>query len=228
MPHRRAWISALRSAVAAVLFMAHGAQAAPTPQQASALVQQTFDRSVEAVRENQAAIEERPEVAYRLIDGILAPHVDFELMSQAVLGRHWRSATPEQRQRFVSAFRGAVTRGYALMLSENVDELVAKLQAGKAVLEVGAPLPGPDERRLTVPTTLRLDGRNIPVEYRMFAREDEWKVYDVLIGGISFVINFRMEYQALLHQQSLDSLIAELEQRGAVAPRELPQVVKSR
>jgi phospholipid transport system substrate-binding protein len=188
--------------------------AAPQPQAAAELIRQTFQESAQAVQEHRSAIERNPQMAYRLIDRILAPHVNFELMAQLVLGRHWQQAPPEQRRRFVALFRESLLRGYSVVLSSNVDSVVRRLESGSVLLEVLSVRADGDDRA-TVQTALRLGDQSIPIDYRLHAGGGEWQVYDVLIGGISFVINYRVEYRALLRHQSLEALMQDIERHGA-------------
>lgn len=201
-----------RIVLAALLLLALplAAAAPPAPEQASQLIRRTFDASVEALVEHQAAIRRDPAVAYRLIEEILAPHLDFELMARLVLGAHWKQASAQQRKDFAIAFRESLLRSYALVLSNHVDGVAARLRAGEVLMEARPLRAGNNPRRVTINTLLRLDQRTIPIDYRLYARGGAWRVYDVLIAGISFVANYRVEYDTLLRRQSLDQLIESL------------------
>lgn len=196
------------------LLLACAALAAPSPQQAEAVVRDTFQSSLESVREHRQAIRQDPEAAYRLIEQTLAPRVDFELIARLVLGRHWQSASGEQRLRFTAAFRESLLRTYAHVLSSNVDEIVRRIEGQREVMRVDNVRPGPDPQRVTVRTQLILGDQAIPIDYRLHARDGRWQAYDLLIGNISFVANFRQEYGSLLQRSDLDALIDRLEARN--------------
>lgn len=193
-----------------VLVLIHPAARAAAPEQAAQLVRETLEQAVAELLSEQERIRSDPQRAYRLLADVLAPHVDFELMSRLVLARHWRSATPEQQQRFVAAFRGSLLRDYAAVLSAHVDQAVAAVAGGDQWLEVA---PAREERadRVVVRTRLHLNqAPPVAVDYRLHARGGEWQVYDVMIEGISFVTNRRAELDALLRREDLDQLIARL------------------
>lgn len=210
--------SRIRALVMIVGFMLLGAtplHAATAPaDEAAQLIRDTFSAAAEALQENQAEIRQNPRVAYELMNRILAPHVDVELMSRLILARHWAEATEEQQARFVEVFRESLLRTYSRLLSENVDTAVQQIESGKQILQVQG-VDGPDRRgRVSVRTTLAVEGQDIPIEYRMYPRDGEWKVFDVLIENISFVMNYRTEYDAELQRGDLSALIERLEARN--------------
>lgn len=189
--------------------------APPAPERAAQLVEETFQRAADAVVQRQAAVQANPGQAYRLIDQVLAPHVDFELMARLVLGRHWASASADQRRRFTAAFRESLLRTYSVVLADNVDEIARRLRRHEPVLKI-QPVRAPQgETRVVVRTVLTLAEGTIAMDYRMHARGQEWKVYDLSILNVSFVTNLRMEYDALLRADDLEAVIARLERRNA-------------
>ncbi|RFA25136.1 hypothetical protein CAI21_20095 [Alkalilimnicola ehrlichii] len=192
-----------------------GGQAQATDAEGAAqLVQQTFERSISAFEEHQDEIRQNPRVAYNLIEEILAPHVDFELMSRLILARHWTEASEEQQQRFVEVFRESLLRTYSRVLSDNADDAIRELRRNENLFRIHS-TEGPDRRgRVNVRTILRFDGQSIPMDYRMYQRGGEWKVFDVLIENISFVMNYRSEYDSELERGDLDGLIERLEARN--------------
>lgn len=218
LPHRL--IALLLAGLFAVCSSALAQQQDPAE-----LVRDTFDRSMAALTEHQDEIREDPRVAYRLIEEILAPRVDFELMSRLILARHWAEATPEQREQFVAVFRESLLRTYSKLLSDNVDEAVRQARRDRQMLRV-LPTGAPDRRgRVNVRTLVRVEGNSIPMDYRMYQSDGEWMVFDVLIENISFVMNYRSEYDAELQRGELDALIeriAERNRRAWTEPAETP------
>lgn len=183
----------------------------PEPKQ---VVESVFDEAVDALIENQDAIREDPKVAFDLMNEILAPRVDFNLMSRLVLGRASRDATEEQMQQFEEAFRVHTMRTYASMLSDNVDTVVKMVEENSQVVEISEATEPDSRGRVSVKTRLLADDPPIPVTYRMIATEDRWKVYDLVIENISFVMNSRNEFGNQISRNGLDGLIEQLEQRN--------------
>lgn len=198
----------------AVFGAASAAAAAPRPEQAVELVQETFHEATAALPEHRQRIKTDPRAAKQLMQEILAPHVDFQLLSKLVLARHWRTATPAERERFVAAFRGSLLDTYALVLSQNIDEIIKQLEQGRELLTVKPVRPSQDARRIVVETQMNLGGRTVSVDYRLHASGQEWQVYDVIIEGVSFVTSRRSEFAGLLQRQSLEQLIRQLESRA--------------
>ncbi|MCC5860037.1 MAG: ABC transporter substrate-binding protein [Ectothiorhodospiraceae bacterium] len=182
------------------------------------VVAEVFDQSVNALLDNREAIRESPRVAFELIDETLSPWIHYPLMGQLILTRHWREATPEQRDAFLEAFREYVIRTYAAVLSDNVDTIATEVSRSGRMLEIQS-VTEPDQRgRVVVRTQLRLENSSpIPVHYRMISTDDGWRVWDVVIENISFVTNYRDEYGSEIRRIGLDALIERLRERNARA-----------
>jgi phospholipid transport system substrate-binding protein len=139
---------------------------------------------------------------YAVIDGILLPRFDRRYAAQLVLGRHWRDANAEQRERFIDAF-------YASMLRRYSDGVLEFNQDRVKMLPFRGDLTGP---RTTVKTIVTLeDGTDVPVNYGMVSRDSGWLMFDVTIEGISYVRNFRTELNSEIQATSLDAVIVRLE-----------------
>ncbi|MCI0668109.1 MAG: ABC transporter substrate-binding protein [Methylococcaceae bacterium] len=159
----------------------------------------------------QAAMKENPpagnyERASQIVTEILEPHVDFVRVSALVLGKHWKQATPEQKKRFMKEFRNLLVRTYAVAFSEYSEWKINYI-----------PLDfNPDDDKVFVKTEiLRPGGPPVSVDYRMARKEKSWKVYDVVIEGISFITNYRTTFKnEVARSGSLDSVIERLAQRN--------------
>lgn len=136
------------------------------------------------------------------IDGILLPRFDREFAAVAVLGKHWRTASDEQKDRFISAFYSTLLQRYADGILEfDMDRVEILPYRGDA-----------SKRTTVVKTNVRLDdGSKIPVHYTLVNREDQWRMFDVKIEGISYVVNYRKELESEIRSTSLDAVINRLE-----------------
>jgi phospholipid transport system substrate-binding protein len=195
-------------ALAMTLAALGGAFAAPPPEEAQALVQQTSERMLERLEAEREAIEREPARLYELVHDIVLPHFDFEYMSQWVLGRHWRAASPEQRARFVQEFRTLLVRTYGSALNEYRDQAIHYL-----------PLRAePGAKEVTVRTEVQQPGAfSIPIHYSMHLRAGVWQVYDVVIDGVSLVTNYRSSFGSEIARGGIDRLIDRLAQRNRQA-----------
>ncbi len=158
-----------------------------------------------ALDANRAAIRKDPEKAFPLVDRILLPHFDTDYAAQLVLGQHWRSATPEQRKRFIGAMYFALLRTYGGAIGDfTADRFKIKPFRG----DLAAP-------SVTVQTTVtRASGAVIPVDYRVRHTDEGWKAFDVIIEGISYVKNYKTDLGAEISQKGLDAVIVRLEKEG--------------
>lgn len=162
-----------------------------------------------ALKDRKQELAQDKEALYELIDGILMPRFDRKYAAQQVLGKHWRSAKPEQRDRFVDAFYQSLLKKYA----EGVLEFD---QSRIEILPFRGDLSKP---RVVVKSTVRLDdGTKVPVNYALVKRESGWLIFDVVIEGISYVITFRNEMNSEIQRSSLDAVIERLESDATGVP----------
>ena len=151
---------------------------------------------------NRDSYRNNPSKVNDLVLKYLLPHFDTEQAARAVLGGHWRSATPEQRQRFVDAFYHSLLNSYGSAL---VDFTSDRLE----ILPVKA---DPNTGLATVRTFVkRNNGDRIAVNYEMHKVNNDWKAWNVTIEGISYVKSYHDDFAAQIDQKGLDSVIARLE-----------------
>ncbi len=166
-----------------------------------------------ALKENRELYEADSQALYSLIDQILEPRFDRKYAAQLVLARAWRTASETQRTAFTDAFYGTMLRRYADgVLQFDEDRMtVHAYKAGKK-----------DDKRTQVNTTVVLDnGEEVPVNYGLVRRVEGWKVYDVVIEGISYVRNFRTELNAEVSAKGLDAVISRMQAEAGDAPKAL-------
>ncbi len=156
---------------------------------------------------NRAAYRKDINGLYKVIDSQFLPHVDVQFSAQQVLGKHWRTATADQRKRFIDAFYRSMLTTYGNALLEfTADDLRIKPFRGDANAE-----------RASVDTEIkRSNGASVAVQYSLRKTPQGWKVWDVVIEGISYVKSFREDFGLEIDQKGLDALLARLE--GTKAP----------
>ncbi|WP_455208057.1 MlaC/ttg2D family ABC transporter substrate-binding protein [Kaarinaea lacus] len=169
------------------------------------LVRDTTVLIKKRVKEEDEAIKANQERLYDLVNEIVLPHFDFEKMSNWVLGKNWRTANKEQQQRFTEEFSRLLVRTYSRAIYDNIDQQINFL-----------PMRGePAEDKVTVRTEVpQAAGFPIPIDYKMYKKENEWKVYDVVIDAISLVANYRTSFNQEIKKSGIDSLIASLADRN--------------
>jgi phospholipid transport system substrate-binding protein len=168
----------------------------------AALVQATAQGMLEELDKHRDEYRRDPAKVAALVDKFLMPHFDTETSARVVLGQFWRNATPDQRQRFISAFTHSLVSNYG-------DSLVAftsdRLKIFPSRLEPGA-------TTATVRTEVRRrNGDSVSVNYSLRLTPQGWKAWDVVIDGISYVKSYREDFGAQIEQQGLDKVIKRLE-----------------
>ncbi|MCX7057825.1 MAG: ABC transporter substrate-binding protein, partial [Proteobacteria bacterium] len=145
------------------------------------------------------------EKAFPLVDTILLPHFDTDYAAQLVLAQSWRTATPEQKKRFVDSLYRALLRTYGGAIADfTADRFKIQPFKGDAAAT-----------QATVRTTVtRASGAVIPVDYRLRKTAEGWKAFDVVIEGISYIKNYRTDLGAEVSQKGLEAVIARLEKEG--------------
>ncbi len=144
---------------------------------------------------------------YAIIDEILMPRFDRRFAAQVVLAKHWRTATEEQRTRFIEAFYRALLRKYADGVLEFDPDMIEVL-----------PYRGDATKKRTKvrSTVLMEDGSKVAVDYELVKRKAGWLVFNVVIEGVSYVRNFRAELDSEIRGSSLEAVIERLEGEAGI------------
>lgn len=145
--------------------------------------------------------DENPGELYALVDELLLPHFDVRYAGRLVLGKHWKAATKEQRKRFVNVFYQFLVQSYANGI----------LEFEQGSIKVLPPEGEENEKRVVVKTETRMDdGSEVPINYSMRKTRDGWRVYDVRIEGVSYVQNYRNQFNAEIAALGVDAVIDRL------------------
>lgn len=197
------------SVIAAVGFLLVTAIAvAQTPP--DQLVRETTDLILAQLKANKQAYERDPKKLYAMVQEKVLPHFDFRVMARSVLGRYWREATEEQRNRFIKEFRDLLVRTYATALLKYTNEEIRYLPFRA----------NPGDKTVVVRTeVVQPGGPSIPIHYSFYQTDSGWKVYDISIDGVSLVANYRNTYANIVKNEGLNALIeklAESNRRGQV------------
>jgi phospholipid transport system substrate-binding protein len=167
------------------------------------LVRQTADQILAEIKAHRELYAKDYARLYKMADEKVLPHFDFKRMSQWVLGRFWREATPAQRERFVAEFRDLLVGTYSQALLNYKDQKIVYLPVQRK----------PDDPEAVVRTEVQQGGGqpNIPIHYSFYKNKDgAWKVYDITIEGVSLVTNYRSVYAGKIRDKGMDALIAEI------------------
>ena len=129
---------------------------------------------------------------------------DFTEMSRRALGRHWQELNESQQQEFVGLFADLLERAYASKIEQ---------YSGEKIDYVGESVEGD---MATVKTQIMTkQATQVPVDYRLLHKGDRWLVYDVLVEGVSLVLNYRTQFDHILQTSSYDELVRRLKANQA-------------
>src|SRR5215468_723510 len=201
---------ALGFACAAAQSPPQPAQGAPAAGTASATTQPGPTEVVQAAAQGMLNDLDKDRAAYRrdpakvgqLVDKYLLPHWDTDYSARLVLGKYWRTATPDQRQRFIDAFYHSLLTNYGAALADFTSDR----------LKIFPSNVDPAKSTATVRTEVKRDsGDRVAVNYYMHTTPQGWKAWDVVIDGISYVNSYRSDFGAQIEQQGIDAVIKRLE-----------------
>ncbi|MDN5869779.1 MAG: ABC transporter substrate-binding protein [Nitrococcus sp.] len=170
------------------------------------LIKQTTEQVLRLLEEHKNELKEQPARIYEQVKDLVIDHFDFQLMSRLVLAQNWREASPAQQQRFVKEFRRLLVQTYGYSLSQ---------YSGQTVDFNSMQYSTSGSRALVRTVAQQPDGPDVPVDYRLHKTAAGWKVYDVMLDGMSLVQNYRSSFLAQIRGEGLDRFLDELEQRNA-------------
>ena len=206
-------LAAWAAIMAGVAYAAEAPPAAPTaapstlgPQE---LVENSAKRMLQELDKNRAMYQKDPAKLDALVGNVLLPNFDTEYAARLVLGQWWRTATPEQRKRFVDAFYHSLLHNYgAALVDFTADRFI--------ILPYKAE---PNDITATVRTEVKREsGDKVPVNFTLRKVDGVWKAWDVVIEGISYVKSFKTDFASEIQQKGLDEVINRLETEGKVGP----------
>ena len=173
------------------------------------IVQSIADQLGTAIDGHRQELKQHQEKLINIIDEVFLPHFDIDYASILVLGQHAREATPEQRERFAKAFYNSITHRYA-------EGLLNYSRGRVKVLPFNGDL---NNKRTVVRTQVVLDdGKLVSIDYAFRkSQSGDWKAYDVIIEGISYVTNYRNQVDAEIRKVGINQLITNLETQGEKA-----------
>lgn len=190
---------------AGILTTAVPVGAEDTSAPATAVVRTTASEVLNRLHADPTATSANPQRLYAIAEEVVLPHFDFVRMSQRVLGKHWRSADPAQRERFVGEFKTLLVRTYATAVSDYRDAQLS-FQPARAL--------GTDVWRVRSNVDRGSGAPPLQVDYDVYRNGDAWKVFDVAINGVSLVVSYRAGFNTDIAKLGMDGLIDQIAQHN--------------
>lgn len=172
------------------------------------LVKAVTEDVIAAVKSDKQLAAGDKEKMLKLAEEKVLPHIDFQEAARLAVGRAWAQASKEQQERIVTEFRRMLVRTYSNAISRYEGQTMKVLPARYK----------PEDTDVTVRNQYVRPGQTpLQVEYSMHKTDDGWKIYDIVVEGVSLVITYRSEFAAVVKQQGIEGLIKRLGEKNAPA-----------
>lgn len=171
------------------------------------LIRQLSVEVLDAVKSDKAIQGGDVQKVIVLVDAKIMPHVNFQRMTASAVGRFWRQATPEQRQRLQDEFKSLLVRTYAGALTQVKDQTIAMKPLRAAA----------EDTDVVVRTEVRGKGEPIQLDYRLEKTDQGWRIYDVNVLGIWLADQYRNSFAQEINAKGIDGLIKALAERNQKA-----------
>ncbi|MBK9115701.1 MAG: ABC transporter substrate-binding protein [Betaproteobacteria bacterium] len=195
--------------VAAAVALAAAASGALAQEAPDAMVKRVAEDVLQITRTDPKVQAGDKQRIKEVVETKLLPNFDFERITALAMGRNWRQATPEQQKQLVEQFRQLLVRTYSGALTQYRDQTMEykPLRADANATEV------------TVRTeVIRKSQAPVQIDYSMAKTPAGWKVYDVIVAGVSLVTNYRDEFNEQVRAGGVDGLIKTLVAKNQGAP----------
>jgi phospholipid transport system substrate-binding protein len=189
----------------AILLLALVPALAAAQEGPDALVKRVTDEVLAIIKADKELQAGNPRKVVELAEAKVLPHFDFARMTRLAVGRNWQQASEPQREALTKEFRTLLVRTYSTSLTayrnQTIEVKPTRLAAG--------------DNEATVRTqVIQPGGPPIPIDYSMQKDGAAWKVYDVVIDGVSLVTTYRGSFNDQIQKSGIDGLVKTLAERN--------------
>ena len=185
-------------ALAVAILFSHVLWAQEAP---DVLVKQVTDEVLDIVSKDKDIQNGNTKKALELVDAKVIPHFNFKHMTALAVGKDWRKATPQQQEQLTAEFKTLLVRTYSNALTGYRDQTIrykpVKMQSG-------------DEEVLVRTEIVQPGNKPIQLDYALEKLADGWKVFDVVVAGVSLVTNYRDTFSQEVRANGVDGLVQML------------------
>jgi phospholipid transport system substrate-binding protein len=160
-------------------------------------IKQTVDEVLKVLQTPDLDSEKRRD----MVRIIVRPRFDYRAMSQIILAKNWKRASTDQQDRFVYLFRDLLEHTYFSAMDKYTGETV---RMGREKV---------DGKRAVVETFISTSSKEVPVNYNLRLKNNDWFAFDVSVDGVSLVSNYRTSFRNLVREKGMDGLLQELEKK---------------
>ena len=199
---RRSW-GGFASGMACLLLLLGGVAAQPAVAGgATEAMKNTVDEVLTIVRDKELKQPEKVEERRQRLERVVGDRFDYQEMSRRALGAHWSTLSDKDKQEFVALFKTLLTNSYA-------DKI--ETYSGEGVQFINERT----ENDYAEVRTKVLTGKvEIPLDYRLLNKGAEWRVYDVVVDGVSLVNNYRGQFSKILRSSTYADLVDQLRKKS--------------
>ena len=199
----------MKALLALVFFLASTPAIAAEERGPEELVTQVTAEVLAAIKSDKKLASGDRQAALRLAEEKVLPHIDFEEATRLAVGRAWSQASPGQKQQLTIEFRRMLVRVYSNAIQPY----------GGQTIKVSPVRMRPGDTDVTVHNTFVRSGGGKPVgfDYSMRKTDQGWKIYDIVVEGVSLVLTYRSEFDNVVRQQGVDGLIKALASKNSPA-----------
>lgn len=169
------------------------------------LVKKVTDDVLAAVKGDKQLAAGDKQKALKLAEEKVLPLIDFEEATRLAVGRAWREASKEQKDKLTTEFRRMLVRTYSSAISAYEGQTIkvqpVHMKAGDTDVTVHNQY-------------IRPGGKPVQLDYQMRKTDSGWKIYDIVVEGVSLVLTYRSEFDAVVKQQGVDGLIKRLAEKN--------------
>lgn len=166
------------------------------------VVRGTIDEVIRLVSDEGLKTPDQAAHRRQLLEEIIGQHFDFEEMAKRSLAAHWRNRSEAEHQEFATLFQSLLSKTYASKIENYAGE---KVQYLKERLK---------DSYAEVQTTIVSNKTEISLDYRLLLKDGDWRVYDVVVDGVSLVKNYRVQFDRIIRHSSYEELVKTLRDKS--------------
>jgi phospholipid transport system substrate-binding protein len=181
-----------------------GAQTAFADQDPVTMLKEVTGQVMDNLKDNKEHYRNNPNKLYEMVNSLILPHADFEEMSRWVVGKKaWVAADAAAQKAFVSELKTLVIRSYARSLVNYTDQTIEFLPMRN---------PAGEKVRIQVPSVIRNGGQTLKLDYRLLKAAGDWRVYDIVIEGVSLMQGYRAQFADDVRRNGVEGALSKLRQ----------------
>ena len=167
------------------------------------VVKNAIDKVIQLVTDEKLKVPDQASHRRDLLEETIGKNFDFKEMAKRSLAIHWKSRNASEHDEFVTLFRSLLSKTYAGKIEnysgETVNYLKERLKGGYAEVQTNM---------VSAQTEISLD-------YRLLLKGGTWRVYDVVVNGVSLVKNYRSQFARIIHRSSYEELVITLREKSS-------------